>query len=176
MMRTRVMTKTKSFAARIWNVIDKILIGFSTTIMALMSILVVLTVILRYVFNIAYAWSEELIVLLFIATTYFGSILCVRDKEHIDIPFLREMMPDTLGFIMDIFVSLVNIAVQVSLMIISFEWIRKTGSSMTPGLHIQYYYVYAIFPISLGSMAIYTIRRIVNLIAERVKGKDGGEN
>jgi len=170
------MTKTKSFGAGFWKVIDTMLIWWSTMLMALMSVSVVISVILRYVFNLSYVWSEEFIVLLFIATTYFGSILCVRDKEHIDIPFIREKMNDKLGFATDIFVCLVNIAVQISLTIISFSWIKKTGSSSTPGLHITYYYVYSLFPLSFGSMGIYTLRRLVILIAGRIRKTDGGEN
>ena len=77
------MTKTKSFGAGFWKVIDTMLIWWSTMLMALMSVSVVISVILRYVFNLSYVWSEEFIVLLFIATTYFGSILCVRDKDRI---------------------------------------------------------------------------------------------
>lgn len=166
------MRKSKEMGAKIWNVIDKILAGWSILIMALMCILVIASVILRYVFNIAYTWSEELIVFLFIATTYFGSILCVKEKEHIDIPYLREKVSGKLGLVMDIFVCLVNITVQVALAIISIAWVKKTGSSLSPGLRIPYYYIYSLFPVSLFTMAIYTLRRLVNIIAGRETGND----
>ena len=132
------MEKSIKRGSKIWQTIDKILSVWSTAIMALMCVMVIVSVLLRYVFNIAYTWSEELIVFLFIYTTYFGSILCVKEKEHIDIPFLRECASDKVGFIMDIFVCLANTAIQASLAIVSFGWIEKTGSSLTAGLKILY--------------------------------------
>lgn len=69
------MEKSKRIRTKPWDVADKILAGSTMIIMAVMSILVVLAVILRYVFNQGFVWSEELIILLFICTTYFGSIL-----------------------------------------------------------------------------------------------------
>lgn len=168
------MENTKSFGARTLKVIDKLLVRVSTIIMAIMCSLVVITVILRYVFNLTYVWSEELIILLFICTTYFGSILCVKEKEHIDIPFVRESVSDRVGFVMDIIVCLVNIVIQVSLAYISIGWIVKTGSSVSPGLKIPYYYIYSLFPFGFLSMSVYTIRRLIKIISARIEVKKGG--
>lgn len=168
------MEKSKKNGARIWKATDKSLEALSIFIMGLMCIMVILSVGLRYIFNITYVWSEELIILLFISTTYFGSILCVKEKEHIDIPFFREKASANLGFVMDVFICLVNITIQIALLYISINWINKTGSSTTAGLKIPYYYIYSLFPLSFGSMAIYTIRRLVHLIIEKIKGKNGG--
>ncbi len=169
------MEKSIKRGSKIWHAIDKILSVWSTAIMALMCVMVIASVLLRYVFNIAYTWSEELIVFLFIYTTYFGSILCVKEKEHIDIPFLRECASDKVGFIMDIFVCLANTAIQASLAIVSFGWIEKTGSSLTAGLKIPYYYIYCLFPICFFIMAIYTIRRLINLIVSKEENKKKGD-
>ena len=171
------MGKFEEFSKKFWNVVDKGLSGWSILLMGLMATMVVISVIMRYVFNLTYVWSEELIIYLFVATTYFGSILCVREMEHIDIPFIRDMVSKSLGIIMDIFVSLANIAVQISLAYFSFTWIEKTGSSLTTGLYIPLYIVYSIFPICFFLMAMYTFRRIENkivpVIRETVKSQTG---
>lgn len=170
------MENSKSIGAKIWKVVDKALATWSTLIMAVMCTMVILSVVLRYIFNLTYVWSEELIILLFISTTYFGSILCVKEKEHIDIPFLRDKASSNVGFVMDIFVCLVNITIQIALAYISLNWIKKTGSSITVGLKIPYYYIYSLFPISFLSMSIYTIRRMINIIKNKIKGNDGGDD
>jgi|GEM_PF-789070 len=154
------MGKSKEFSKKFWNVIDKGLSGWSILLMGLMASLVVISVILRYVFNLTYVWSEELIIYLFVATTYFGSIICVKEKEHIDIPFLRDLASKDVGLVMDIGVCLINLAVQLGLAYFSFTWMEKTGSSLTTGLLIPLYVVYSIFPICFFLMAVYTVRRM----------------
>lgn len=169
------MEKAENFGDKTWNAVGKMISGLSMFLMAQMCVMVVLSVFLRYIFNIAYTWSEELIILLFIATTYFGSIMCVKEKEHIDIPFFREKASDKVGFIMDIFVCVVNITIQITLAYISFSWISKTGSSITVGLKIPYYYIYSLFPISFTTMAIYTLRRLVDIITARKETEKKGD-
>ena len=163
------MEKTKNFSEKFWSVVDKALIGWSIFLMGMLAILVILSVIMRYVFNTTYVWSEELIVYLFISTTYFGSVICVKEMEHIDIPFIWELAPNGVKRLMEILVALVNIIIQISLTFFSFTWIEKTGSSFTTGLYIPFYTVYIMFPICFMLMAIYTFRRIDKSIIPRIK-------
>ncbi len=158
------MGKDKTLIKKIWPGVDKILELWCIVIMLIMAILVMLTVFFRYVFNIAYNWTEELIILLFITTTYFGSILCVHENEHIDISFLREHLKPVASRILGILIDVINIVVQASLAVISFRWIQKTGSSVTVGLGIPYTYIYMMFPISFGTMAVYTLRKMIGRI------------
>lgn len=171
----KIMGVKSFFSAKFWHIFDKLLSGWSILIMATMSIFVILSVIFRYVFNVTYAWSEEAIVLLFIFTTYFGSVLCVKEKEHIDIPFLRERVSEKVGYVMDIFICIFNILVQLSLSYISIGWIQKTGSSVSAGLKIPYYFIYSLFPICLVLMAIYTVRRLVNIVKMKKNNAIGGK-
>ncbi|MBN2558208.1 MAG: TRAP transporter small permease [Clostridia bacterium] len=168
------MEKDKAFIKKIWPGIDKALEFWCIIVMLAMTILVLLTVFLRYVFNVAFNWTEELIILLFITTTYFGSILCVHENEHIDISFLREHLNPKAGRILGIVIDVINMVVMALLAFISFRWIQKTGSSITPGLAIPYTFIYIMFPISFGSMAVYTLRKMIGRIkAGRAVIKEG---
>jgi len=157
--------KNQSTSIKLWNIVDKALTVWCVGIMGLMAALVILSVILRYVFNLAYVWSEELILLLFITTTYFGAILCVKEDEHIDIAFLREILPERAGRGLKVIIGLICIVVQLALAYISLEWIQKTGSSITVGLKIPYSVIYAMFPIGFASMALYQMRKIINILS-----------
>ena len=101
--------------AKLLDYIDKALVVWCVCIMGLMCLMVILSVIFRYVFNLAFVWSEELIVLLFIATTYFGAVLCVHENEHIDISFLRECLPKKFSKLLDVIISVICIVVQITL-------------------------------------------------------------
>ena len=153
----------------IWHYIDKALVVWCAFIMGLMAVMVILSVVLRYVFGITYVWSEELIIYLFIITTYFGSVLCVRDNEHIDMGLIKEKLPEKARNILKIVIGFINMAIQIALLFISFDWIRSTGSSISIGIKVPYVYIYSMFPICFASMAVYELRKIVRLIK---KGDD----
>jgi len=159
--------KNQHTSGKLWYYIDKALTIWCVAIMGLMALLVITSVILRYVFNLAFVWTEELIVLLFITTTYFGAILCVKEDEHIDIAFLREILPQKAGRPLKVVIGFISIVVQLALAYISLEWIEKTGSSITVGLKIPYSVIYAMFPIGFTSMALYQIRKIINILRNR---------
>lgn len=163
------MDKMRNFSNKLWDTVDKALYGWTVLLMGSMAVLVVISVIMRYVFNITYIWSEELIVYLFVATTYFGAIICVKEKEHIDIPYFWELSSDLIKRIMETFVALVNITIHISLAYYSFTWIEKTGSSLTDGLYIPFYTVYLMFPVCFILMTIYTFRRIETEIIPTIK-------
>lgn len=148
----------------VWYYIDKALVIWCVSIMALMSAMVILSVLFRYVFGLTYVWSEELIIYLFIITTYFGAILCVHENEHIDMVILKENLPAKARWIMKVIVEVINVIVQIFLAYISVDWIQKTGMSISIGIKVPYVYIYSMFPICFGSMAIYEIRKIARLI------------
>lgn len=156
--------KEKFTLSRLIRYVDKALIAWCTFIMGIMCLMVILSVFFRYVLNITYTWSEELIVFLFITTTYFGAILCVRDNEHIDVSYFRDLFRGKAKKVILLLINLVCIVIQVALAIISFRWIQKTGSSITVGLKIQYYYIYSMFPVCFFSMALYQLRKIVRIL------------
>jgi TRAP-type C4-dicarboxylate transport system permease small subunit len=154
-----------------WHYVDKGLAFWCVLIMGLMCAGVIVSVFLRYVFNITYDWYEEMIVFLFITTTYFGAILCVHEDEHIDMGLLKEKLPGKAGDVLKIVVAAINLTVQVILAIISFTWIKKTGSSLTPGIRIPWGYIYVMFPICFFSMAIYEARIIIRIILGMLAGE-----
>ena len=65
--------------------IDKFLSIFGITLNAILVSGVIISVFLRYFFSIAFVESEELLTMVFVATTFFGSALGLREGEHIAI-------------------------------------------------------------------------------------------
>lgn len=150
-----------------WHYVDKGLAFWCVLVMGLMCAGVIISVFLRYVFNITYDWTQELIKFLFITTTYFGAILCVHEGEHIDMGLLKEKLPGKAGDVLKVIIAAINLVVQVVLAIISFNWIQKTGSSLTPGIGIPWGIIYTMFPICFFSMAVYEARIIMRIIMGR---------
>jgi TRAP-type C4-dicarboxylate transport system permease small subunit len=156
----------------LFTFLDKGLFYWDISLMSGVVILVILTVLLRYVFNIVFNWTEELIVFLFIGTTFFGIIIGVKENEHIKISLLKDRLPEKIRMVLDIIICCIDIIVVMGSAYFSINWIQKVGRPLTSGLKIPYAAIYMILPISFLLVAIYESREIaskVNDLKESIK-------
>ena len=73
-------------------------------LMAILAVMVILSVYLRYVHNMTFVWAEEAISFVFIATTYLGVVIGVRDNEHISISVIKDKNNRLTSYIKGIYV------------------------------------------------------------------------
>ncbi len=73
--------------------IDRFLSVVGIALTAILAAGVIISVILRYVFSIAFVQSEELLTMVFVATTFFGAALGLRESEHIAVSNFVSAMP-----------------------------------------------------------------------------------
>jgi TRAP-type transport system small permease protein len=131
---------------------DSILIKFCVFILGIMGVLVILSVILRYIFGISYIWLAELITCLFVITVFFGAAIAIKREEHIKIDFFIKKIPEKVQNIISIIIEIMIISIQIQVIKSSLHWITKVGSTPIPGLYIPSKYIYLILP--LGAMFI----------------------
>lgn len=125
--------------------------------MGIMAVFVIATVFLRYAMALTFAWAEEFITMLFIATTYFGAVIGVRDSEHISVDFLIEKTSSNVSKLIKGIVIVVVIFVQIVLIIYSWSWINKVGNVLTPGLRLPIKYFYYMLPLSAAFIILYEL-------------------
>lgn len=144
---------------RIFSVLDWLLERVNIFMMAFLAISVIVTVFLRYTFNICFIWAEEMIIFIFIATTYFGMIMCVKEDEHIAIDFFKEKFSPFIQRIIDTVITIIGVVTLLCLAYISLKWINTVGGTKSSGLKIEYKYIYIWLPISFVMSAIYEVRK-----------------
>jgi TRAP-type C4-dicarboxylate transport system permease small subunit len=76
----------------------------------LMTGLVCLQFITRYILNDSVSWTEELAVYCLIVVVFIGSAACVRRSRHIQVNFLYRYLPKPLGKLCSALVDIVQIA------------------------------------------------------------------
>jgi len=143
---------------------DKALIFWCQGITGILAIAVILSVFLRYVLGITFVWAEEVITMLFIATTFFGAALAVRENEHIGIEFLTTLLPRRGQKILSAFGHIVTIAVTSILFLYSLKWIDKAGDLVTPGLRVPERYFYYMLPMGSVLIVYYSLIKLFVLI------------
>lgn len=144
-------------------VIDRVLSYLGIGLTALLAGGVIVSVILRYVFSIAFVWSEELLTMVFVATTFFGAALGLREQEHIAVTNFVSIMPGKAKKFCIVCGQLFILLVSITMIYYSFRMIQKVGKVPSPATGIRRGYYYAIMPISFICTSFYAF---VNILKE----------
>ncbi len=91
-------------AAWFFDNIEKIM---AVAITSVMTVVLFLQVVSRYVFNLSISWSEELSIFLMIWLTYFGASIAVRKRQHLRITMLTDLLPRGATKIVDVAANLI---------------------------------------------------------------------
>lgn len=146
---------------RILRGMDKALADILTALTGILFLGVIVSVILRYFFGLSSAWSEELLTMCFIATTFFGASLCLREKEHISI----AMISDSGSVVKKKFYSILRTAIVIVVCAVIFYysvlWIKKVGKVPSPATGIPNGIFYLIVPVSFGLTILYAVADIL---------------
>ena len=140
---------------------NKLLDAVCVVCMAVILILVVVQVVLRYVFNSPLTWSEELAVYVMVWMTFIGSVICMRDKEHIDVTVLVDNLPHGLQRLA---IQFSRLASSIFLLIVAyygFELVMENRVVTSAANQINMGLVYSILPLSAIGMLYYVVKSIV---------------
>lgn len=161
---------------QIINTVDKCLTLFEdwTLFLTVMAALLALfaNVILRYGFDYSLAWSEELVKLVIIYTTFIGCSASIRNRSMIKVDVLLQLVPKT-RFPLIVF-SHLAIAV-FALIMLFFGWKmavqQATTGQATIIMQIPMVYLYALMPLMGGLMLIRTLQALYQDIAAEMVPK-----
>lgn len=157
------MSVLKKINNGLMTFIKFVLIGAGT----LMTALVIMNVILRYVFNSGLSWSEEACRFLFIWVTFLGAILA-NDAglhgEHMRMDFVVEMFHGIPRKIVEVFALLLVLVMLGTLFMGGLELVQGTWPMLTSALRIPKGAVYLCAPIGFGYMFIQTLVKLVMII------------
>jgi C4-dicarboxylate transporter DctQ subunit len=149
--------------------LDKIIETIGGLLLLGVTLLAILQVILRYVFNYAIIWSEELSRLLFVWIVMLGAALGLSYGKHMVIEFIPQRLPKAIA-------GWITLALQ--LMGLMFLWVVMAKGIPLLELTRSDYYVTLPFPVMYAYLAavvgaalmmfywlyeiVTTIRRLIN--------------
>jgi TRAP-type C4-dicarboxylate transport system permease small subunit len=149
-----LLTKLEQWVFKIFEFVALVLTGT-------MTLAVIISVILRYFFNLSFIWAEEAITYMFIGTTFFGAVVCQKEKEHIQVNFFERLFPKSVKRTAEVIGYVVTIAVLGFLFQISLAWIAVNGNSLSAGVMMPYKYFYIMVPISAAGMIFFTLIHLI---------------
>jgi len=139
--------------------------------LAAMSSCIMLQVVLRYMFGEASAWVEEISIIGMVGGVYFGAALAVRNKDHLRIVFILNLLPKRLKTIMIIVSDILWMGFLVFLLLQSIEFMKLLFEThyILPGLGIENRWPQLIVPIALVLMIIRMVQVYVRWITKKDK-------
>lgn len=147
------------------NGLDKIIEIFCIVLMAVMTTLVTWQVITRYVFNNPSAVTEQLCQYLFIWLVLFGAAYIFGRREHMQITFVRDKLPQKIGIICDILQEGIIFVFTFGVLVIGgYLSVIKQMVQFDAALRIPIGVVYAAIPISGVFILFYSILNIKKII------------
>lgn len=132
------------------------------TALGTMTLLVLVSVVLRYLFSITFRWSDELTRFIFIYLVFLAIPIAFRNKSHARIEFFVSFFPLGLQKWLD---KIIDLAIAVCVIVISFSSViiisGQLGRTPSPGLNLPRGYIYVIVPIGFALLLIEIFRRLI---------------
>ncbi len=141
--------------------INRLLDGVSVLCMGLILILVIAQVAMRYLFNSPLVWSEELAVYVMVWMTFIGSVICMRDNEHIEVTILTDYLPQGLKRAIFVFSRLASAIFLLIVAYYGFELVQENLVVTSAANQINMGLVYSILPLCSLGMLFFVIRSTV---------------
>jgi len=122
-----------------------------------MGISVFIQVIMRYLFQSAITWLDELVHQEVILLTFFGASLCVKYASHISVDVVKNNVKrEPYRSMMEVLGHLV-MAVYVSILVyfgMKLVWAMTAYTNFTPTLRIPKHYLYFVVCVALALIGI----------------------
>ncbi len=126
-------------------------------LVAVMSIVVLLQVIYRYVLTRPLYWSEELARYLFVWISILGAALSVQKRGHFGMDFFIKMLPQKGRRLLNYLVYCLMGTVVFILLVEGVILVQKTAAQQSPAMEISMGWAYAALPAGAGLMAIHLL-------------------
>jgi len=133
-----------------------------------MGISVFIQVIMRYLFQSAITWLDELVHIEVIFLTFFGASLCVKYGAHISVDAVKKSVHrEPYRSVMEVLNHLI-MAVYVSVLVtfgMKLISAMTTNTNYTPTLRIPKHYLYFVVCVALALIGIRSILGIYRILA-----------
>ena len=139
---------------------------FIVPLMFLMSIIIFVQVVMRYVFHSSLTWSEEMARYLFVWLVYFSVAYTAKKEAHIRIDAAINLYPKKARPYVEILSEIIVLAFAIFIAVTSVTVFQKISASgqISPALHVPMQFVYAAPLVGFFLTAIRQIQCIIRRI------------
>jgi len=127
------------------------------TLVVVMTVVVFLQVIYRYLLAQPLHWSEELARYLFVWISILGAALSVQRRGHFGMDFFFKMLPDKGRRYLIFLIYLLMGVVVLVILVQGIFLVQKTAAQQSPAMEISMGWAYASLPAGAALMALHLL-------------------
>ena len=120
------------------------------------TILVVINIVLRYVFNSGLVWSEEVATGCFVWSVFIGAVAVFKHRGHVGVDIIVKRMPQGMQKAIGLITDVILVALNGYMSYLSIIYISKSYTKMTPVLGISSVYISSSVLIAFVLMTMYS--------------------
>jgi TRAP-type C4-dicarboxylate transport system permease small subunit len=139
------------------NILAKAEAGVLISLVAVMTVIVFLQVVYRYVLTQPLHWSEELARYLFVWLSILGAILGLQKRGHFGLDFFYRMLPNRGRRFLQFLINLLMGCVILVILVQGVKLVQATVLQESPAMGISMGWAYACLPVGATLMAIHLL-------------------
>jgi TRAP-type C4-dicarboxylate transport system permease small subunit len=156
-----------SALTRIDHILAKAEAAVLITLVAVMTVVVFLQVVYRYVLTQPLHWSEELARYLFVWLSMLGATLGLQKRGHFGLDFFYRMFPDKGRRFLQFAIYLLIESVLLVILIQGIKLVQTTVLQESPAMAISMGWAYGCLPVAAALMTIHLAVIFLEDIAKR---------
>ena len=131
----------------------------AVALLTAMFVAFVLQITARYVVNYPLPWTLELSLTMWLWTVFWGSALCLRNKDHIAFDMIYNHVRPGVRRVFGAISALAIIVAMLASLPATWDWVSFLTIKKSATLRIPLAYVFSLFLLfMLGTTVIYTLR------------------
>jgi TRAP-type C4-dicarboxylate transport system permease small subunit len=138
--------------------------GIAAALFALLFVTFVVQVVMRFVFNKPLAWSDELILILYILMVFWGVALLLKEKDHVMLDLVYEALPPGGRRIFGLLGAALMAGLLLLLLPQAFDYVKFMHREKTPVLDVPFSYVFAPFLLFVAVIGVKYLVRFCQLL------------
>lgn len=138
--------------------------GVAAAVFALLFLSFVVQVAMRFLFDRPLAWSDELIVVLYILMVFWSAALLLKEKEHVMLDLVYAALPPGGQRVFGLIGAALTAGLLLVLLPEAFDYVRFMNREKTPVLDIPFSYVFAPFILFVAVICLQYIIKFCRLL------------
>lgn len=143
-------------------------------LVAVMTVLIFVQVVMRYVFSNSLAWTEELSRYLFLWSIWLGASYGVKTKTHVKLTVLTEKLSSKVQAVLGVITYIIWFLFVIFLVVKGYELVAQiyTSGQTSIALHLPMWIAYASVPVGCTLMTIRMLQVGYQVLKERKNRKE----
>lgn len=125
------------------------------------TVLVIINIILRYIFNSGLVWSEEVATGCFVWSVFIGAVAVFKHRGHVGVDLIVKRLPQAMQLGVRLITDLILVVLNGYMAYLSVLYIQTSYTKMTPVLGVSSAYISSSVLIAFVLMTAYSVKFVI---------------